>query len=116
MGKRKKIPTLYASNVQVKEVYQLTRQIDAMADNISDWREEMYCERPAGDVDVLRKEILEGNQSIHKWNKKLERIETRLSKTYGGDVLREMDFIFRFKNFGRLKYSEKRKIKLNNFL
>ena len=116
MGKRKKIPTLYASNVQVKEVYQLTRQIDAMADNISDWREELYCERPAWNVDALRKAILEGNQSIHKWNKKLERIETRLSKTYGRDVLREMDFLFRFKNFGRMKYTEKRKIKLNNFL
>jgi hypothetical protein len=116
MGKRKKIPTLYASNVQVKEVYQLTRQIDAMADNISDWREEMYCERPGFSVDVLRKAMLEGNQSIHKWNKKLELIETRLSKTYGRDVLREMDFLFRFKNFGRMKYTEKRKIKLNNFL
>lgn len=112
---KKKIPTLYASNLLVKELYSLTRKMDAMGDNISDWREEYYCDRPAGDPEVLIAAIKEGKQDIEKWNKKLIRIETKLVKTHGKDVLREIDFVFRWKNFGRLTYAEKRKIKLNNF-
>ena len=115
MKTKKKIPTLYASDLQVKEVYLLERKIDAMCQNISDWREEYYCEHPAGERDQLLAAIKKGNTDIDKWSKKLERIETRLVKKYGKEVLGEIDFIFRWKNFGALKYVEKRKIKLNNF-
>lgn len=115
MRTKRKIPTLYASNTLVKEVYLLERKIDAMGNNISDWREEYYCDRPAGDRDVLLACIKEGNRDIDKWIKKLERTETKLVKTYGKEVLREIEYIFRYKQFGSLKYAEKRKIKLNNF-
>lgn len=115
MKAKKKIPTLYASDLQVKEVYLLERKIDAMGQNISDWREEYYCVQPSGERDQLLAAIKEGNCDIDKWSKKLERIETRLVKKYGKGVLGEIDFIFRWKNFGALKYVEKRKIKLNNF-
>lgn len=115
MKNKKKKPTLYASNTLVKEVYLLERKIDAMGDNISDWREEYYCDQPAGDRDVLLACIKEGNRDIEKWSKKLERAETKLVKTYGKEVLREIDFVFRWLNFGGLKWVEKRKIKLNNF-
>lgn len=115
MKAKKKIPTLYASNLLVKEVYQLNRKIDAMCQNISDWREEYYCDHPAGERDMLLAAIKEGNTDIDKWSKKLERIETRLVKQYGKVVLGEIEYIFRWKNFGALKYVEKRKIKLNNF-
>jgi hypothetical protein len=115
MKPKKKIPTLYASDLLVKEIYQLTRKIDAMGDNISDWREEYYCEHPAGERDALLAAIKRGNADIDKWSKKLDRIETRICKQYGKETLREIDFVFRWKNFGSLKYVEKRKIKLNNF-
>ena len=115
MKPKKKIPTLYASDLQVKEVYQLTRKIDAMGENISDWREEYYCERPAGERDQLLAAIKKGRADINKWSKKLERIETRLVKKHGKEVLGEIEYIFRWCNFGKLKYAEKRKIKLNNF-
>ena len=115
MKTKKKFPTLYASNLQVKELYQLTRKMDAMGDNISDWREEYYCDTPSADPEFLLAAIKDGYHVIEKWNKKLIRIETKLVKTHGKDVLREIDFVFRWKNFGRLTYAEKRKIKLNNF-
>ena len=86
-----------------------------MGDNISDWREEYYCDLPAADRDLLLAAIKEGNRDIDKWSKKLERIETRLVKKHGKGVLGEIDFVFRWKNFGALKWAEKRKIKLNNF-
>ena len=114
MKPKKKIPTLYASNLLVKEVYLLERKIDAMGQNISDWREEYYCVHPAGERDMLLAAIKEGNCDIDKWSKKLERIETKISKTYGKESLREIEWVFRWKNFGSLKYVEKRNIKLNN--
>ena len=119
MKPKKKIPTLYASNLLVKELYLLERKIDAMGQNISDWREEYYCDQPAGERDMLLAAIKEGNCDIDKWSKKLERIETKLTKTYGKEVLAEIEFLFRWGrlgevSFGRLKYVEKRKIKLNN--
>ena len=115
MKNKKKKPTLYASNTLVKEVYLLERKIDAMYDNISDWREEYYCDQPADDRAALLACIKEGNRDIEKWSKKLERAETKLVKAYGKEVLGEIEYIFRYKQFGRLKYAEKRKIKLNNF-
>ena len=114
MKPKKKIPTLYASNLLVKEVYQLNRKIDATYDNISDWREEYYCENPAEDRAALLSCMKRARVECDKWSKRLERIETRLVKQYGKGVLGEIEFIFRWKNFGSLKYVEKRKIKLNN--
>jgi len=115
MKSKKKIPTLYASSLLVKEVYQLTRKIDAMGQNISDWREEYYCVHPAGERDMLLAAIKEGGVDINKWSNKVERIETKLTKTYGKETLGEIEWVFRWKNFGSLNYVEKRKIKLNNF-
>ena len=115
MKPKKKIPTLYASNLLVKEVYGLMKKIDAMGDNIQDWHEEYWCEHPSGDRAVLLAHIKKGNQDITKWCKKLDSIENKISKKYGGEALRELDFVFRWKDFGKLKYAEKRKIKLNNF-
>ena len=112
MGAKKKIPTLYASNTLVKEVYLLERKIDAMGANISDWRDEYYCDGPR---DFLLACIKQGHTDLEKCRKKLERVETKLVKKYGPDVLREIDFIFRWRNFSGLKWAVKRKIRLNNF-
>lgn len=113
MRTKKKIQPLYASNTLVKEIYLLEKKIEAMGDNISDWREEYYCEHPAGERDALLASIKKGNHDIEKWTKKLKSTETKIAKLYGKESFHEIDLLFRYKNFGGLKYTEKRKIRLN---
>jgi len=113
-NKTKKFPTLYASNVAIKEIYILERKIDAMGDNISDWQEELYCERPAAPPDDLRREISRGFGDIQKFEKKLARVTAKLTREFGRDQVSGLDYLFsRWQNFGRLTYAEKRKIKVS---
>jgi hypothetical protein len=116
-ARKAKKPKLLASNVLVKEIYKINQRIEASGTNISDWREEMYCERPAAPPDDLKNAISDENKLVDKLSKKMNTLLKRVEKTYGkeqrGALEEFVDYPTRFTrgvSFGSMTYKEKQKI------
>ena len=115
--RKAKKPKLLASNLLVKEIYMINRRIQASGTNISDWQEEMYCERPAASADDLRNAIKEENKLVDKLSKKMDRLFKKVLKEYGKEQQSALyEFIdyptiyTRGVSFGSMTYKEKQKI------
>lgn len=118
-AKKAKKPKLLASNLLVKEIYLINRRIEASGDNISDWREEMYCENPGEDREALKQCIIEENQLVEKLSKKMITLLKRVEKVYGKEQRIALEsFVDRphiFTNgvsFGSMTYKQKQKIQI----